>query len=123
MSDKTYNGWTNYETWCIGVWIDNDEPLYRDVKDLAQTTWDESGGLSAYAKFTGNEIFNREEKAAYNLSNALKAKFEEEKPELGATVWSDLLDCALDEVNWKELAEHFLENVDKEEEPQEVEEE
>jgi hypothetical protein len=113
MSDKTYNGWTNYETWCVGVWIDNDEPIYREVTALAQETWDESGGLSAYAKFTGNEIFDREQKATYTLSDALKKKFEDEKPEMGATVWADLLDCALDEVNWKELAEHFLENVDK----------
>jgi hypothetical protein len=123
MSDKTYNGWTNYETWCIGVWIDNDEPMYREVTALAQSVWDESSGLSAYAKFTGNEIFNREEKAVYTLSNALKEKFEEEKPEMGNTVWSDLLDAAVDEVNWRELAEHFLESVDKAEETVEAEDE
>jgi hypothetical protein len=23
--DARYNGWTNYETWAVKLWIDNDE--------------------------------------------------------------------------------------------------
>lgn len=25
MTDTTYNGWTNYETWLAKLWMDNDE--------------------------------------------------------------------------------------------------
>ena len=29
LSDTEYNGWTNYETWNVALWIQNDEGLYN----------------------------------------------------------------------------------------------
>ena len=29
IQDQTYNGWTNYETWNVALWIQNDEGLYN----------------------------------------------------------------------------------------------
>lgn len=29
MNNKSYNGWTNYETWNVALWIQNDEGLYN----------------------------------------------------------------------------------------------
>jgi len=28
IQDTTYNGWTNYETWNVALWLQNDEGLY-----------------------------------------------------------------------------------------------
>ena len=28
-TDKTYNGWANYETWNVALWLQNDYSLYK----------------------------------------------------------------------------------------------
>ena len=28
IEDTTYNGWTNYETWNVALWLGNDEGMY-----------------------------------------------------------------------------------------------
>ena len=55
MSEQGYNGWTNYETWNIALWLDNEEPLYRayqrmlpvssgDLKEWIYSMFEENGG-------------------------------------------------------------------------------
>jgi hypothetical protein len=117
-SDKTYNGWTNYETWNVKLWMDNDQASCNGYAAMAQEAYDEAGdGLSAYAKFAGREIFTRKERAALLLSGKLKTEYEEASEQIleqsgqTASVWADLLGAALSEVNWKEIADSLLEDV------------
>lgn len=28
-NENTYNGWTNWATWNMALWLDNDEPTYN----------------------------------------------------------------------------------------------
>jgi len=39
MADTEYNGWTNYETWNVALWIGNDEFLYNVARKCE--SWDE----------------------------------------------------------------------------------
>ena len=47
MSNNDYNGWANYETWNINLWIQNDEAAYnhmvdelRDILDRHENDWE-----------------------------------------------------------------------------------
>jgi hypothetical protein len=109
-----YNGWSNYETWNVALWMDNEAGSYDHWRSVAQELYDE-------AEATKN--FTREEVATLDLSNQLKTEHEEAQPDLGASVWADLLGAAMSEVNWYEIAEHYISDVDKEtEEAEETEE-
>lgn len=105
-----YNGWTNYETWNVKLWMDNDEANQEHFAAMAQGAWD---GAEA------DETFTREERATLSLSDALKDAFETESQDWleesnrSASVWADLLGASLSEVNWHEIAEHLMENVSK----------
>ena len=35
LTDETYNGWTNSETWNVVLWIMNDESLYYTARNAA----------------------------------------------------------------------------------------
>lgn len=116
MSDKSYNGWTNYETWAVKLWMDNEESSYRYYLELANEAFDEAEAPSVNAQLTGVEPFTREERAAINLSARLKDEYENaaadwlEESSKSASIWADLLNGALSQVNWQEIAEHMIED-------------
>lgn len=103
-SAKRYNGWTNYETWNVALWIGNDQGSEREWSRRAEECW----------RFAEAErSFTREERATLNLADCLKEQFTEDAPDLGASCWADLLGAALSEVDWYEIAAHMIEDVDK----------
>ena len=36
MSAQTYNGWANYETWNVTLWMQNDVGLYELARQVAR---------------------------------------------------------------------------------------
>ncbi len=38
LNDTSYNGWTNYETWNVALWLGNDEGLYEMARDYRNYT-------------------------------------------------------------------------------------
>ena len=101
---RTHNGWKNYETWATNLWLDNEEYSQRECERLAYDAYDEAEATS-YA--------TREEMAASDLADRLKESVEEMMPELGASLASDLLSAALSEVDWYEIAGHYIRDLDK----------
>ena len=46
--DTEYNGWTNYPTWAVNLWLCNDEGLDATLTEYARRNDPE--GLSAYVR-------------------------------------------------------------------------
>lgn len=111
---KTYNGWTNYETWNVALWIDNEEGSYGFWNEQAQECWDQTR--------EEDDKETRGDYAVSTLANRLEDHFRDASQELldnanaGSSVWADLLGAALSEVNWREIAVGRMESVDKGEE-------
>ena len=41
MNKKEYNGWTNYETWLVNLWMDNDPGSQQYWTEVAQDSIEE----------------------------------------------------------------------------------
>ena len=107
MSDNTYNGWTNYETWAVAIWLDSDQSNYRYWCDQAQRRREQAPTCQQVLEGT----WNPENAAKYNLADQLKEEINTGAPDVFQGAYSDLLSAALGEVNWDEIAAHYLENV------------
>lgn len=91
MTQSTCNGWTNHETWLIALWIENDATLYQQARSIAANRNDEDDD-------EGERLFH--------LAESLKTQIEESIPELEGA-YADLLDCAIAQVNWLEIARNL----------------
>jgi hypothetical protein len=99
MNDTSgYNGWTNYPTWAVNLWLSNDEGLYNATTELVADTDSER----RYANETHRLL----------VADKLKTWVcDELAPDLGASFAADLLGYALDQVDWDEIATAWIEEA------------
>ncbi len=100
--EKSYNGWTNYDTWSLKFWIDNDES-----KCFWATRADD-----CFSAADDSENFTKIENATFTLADELKNYHYENMEEMGIKV-AKILNAALRKINWHEIAESLLEDVEK----------
>ena len=90
---EKYNGWTNYETWAVSLWIDNEESSYR--------YW--LGEAARYQQDIEDKL-----DVVRVLAAQLTQEISDNAPTDAPNVYSDLLTAALSIVNWAEIAESWL---------------
>ena len=83
MSNNTYNGWTNWETWLFKLWLDNDEYTYSLIQRVA-----------------------KQSKTAHDLSDNLRNIAEKMMEETGleSGFYADICNNAIKMVDFLEIA-------------------
>ena len=108
---RGYQGWSNYETWAVKLWIDNEESTYRHWASAAQEAIDEHGTRDEWKARLGSGTAGRS--GPSELANRLKEEIGAEAPECEG-LFGDLMSAALGEVNWYEIAEALCEGLERE---------
>ena len=85
---KRYQGWANYETWAVHLWLSNEEDSYHAARAIADEHEDDWDRRHAFREWV-TEMVELDE----------------------ATLRSDLLGAALSEVDWQEVADAFKEEI------------
>lgn len=105
--EEQYNGWTNYETWAVSLWIDNEEST--------QTYWRQEAAReteqAVNCQMVEDGTWTIKEAARFSLAERLKEEITDTAPEMTASVYSDLLQRSLDRVNWKEIAHNLIDDI------------
>ena len=86
-----YQGWTNYQTWAVKLWLDNDQGSQELQVEMAKES-------------------KKADEAEWkiDLADMLKQLIEDGAPEFEASMYSDLLNNALEEINYYEIAEAII---------------
>ena len=93
-ADQTCNGWTNYETWVINLWMNNDQ------------------GSPEYWAERAEELIN-DENSVDTLAHEIQGNHEDASKERAVIgPFADLLGYSLGRVNWHEIAESLISEVD-----------
>lgn len=99
------NGWPNYETWNIALWLTNDQSDYEMTQEWIADLDDPY-----------------DSDAAYELSKVIKEYVEDNNPLLDdASMYSDMLSAAISTCDFYRIAERWIEDYIAEN-PQELEE-
>lgn len=109
-----YQGYANYETWAVSLWLNNDQGLYYRVLEMAERAR-EDGPVSPQAL---SGVWPPGRASVYLLADEIENMIDSP---LGneASMFSDLLTHALGRVDWQEIAQGVLESLPEEDDESE----
>ena len=77
-----YNGWCNYETWCVNLWMTSDQSYYEQLCEIVSS----------------HSVLNAQAEA---LEDWIRFEYDGEY----SSLWADLINNSLAEVDWYEIVE------------------
>jgi hypothetical protein len=90
---KEYNGWSNYPTWAVKLWLDNEEVWYNAMLTVV-----------SQAKTAENPVAFLSERLEHFCERVVGLQ----APASGMT--SDVFGWAIEQINWREIAKAYLED-------------
>ena len=75
---EPFNGWTNYDSWAVGVVLDNDEALYKEAYRIAAR-------------------YDDDERLATALETWVRGWWEDDRVDLNAVNWLEIAEMYHDE--------------------------
>lgn len=78
-----YNGWTNHETWVVNLWMTGDQGYYQQLCEIVSS---------------GDSLDDQAEA----LEDFIRSEYDGDS----SSIWADLINDSLDEVNWREIVEN-----------------
>ncbi len=97
MTDETYNGWTNRETWSLMLWINNDEGLSimaREAIAGESEAWRQADALRQWA----DDLFTRQ-----GYADTFGGPWPDALADIASEVGS------FDRIDWRECVEALTE--------------
>lgn len=106
--ESGYQGWKNYETWAVHLWLTGDQSSDRQCMALARYAI----ALAPDCGQVQEGTWRTEEAPRLLLADQLKEVVDSRSPlRDSSSLYSDLLGSAMYEVDWVEVAEAFLERA------------
>jgi len=88
-----YNGWTNYETWLCNLWFENYD--FTDILDIFEDYEERDDILRVITNYIKDDVEYRVEESRESASGFV----------------NDLINAALGEIDYYDIAEHYVDDV------------
>jgi len=96
-----YNGWPNYPTWNVYLWLTSEEPTYNHCREMASTFVRDL----AHGNYATTTLAHNIEEMVENTNPMTTG--DQYQP----SMYADILGWALDSVDWYRIAQAFLEEI------------
>ena len=95
MNIQNHNGWSNYETWLCSMWFNDFD--FTDMMDMFDQCEDNCDVLDIIENYIKEHV---EEFVEYSLAPASQHGF-----------MHDMLNAAISEIDFRDIAEHYVDDV------------
>ena len=112
MCDE-YNGWTNHPTWLVALWLSNEQRSYHHARELAIAC----RRVAPYHWLVQESVWTVEDAARIVLADEVRDWIEGDRPLADdASLYTDLMGWVLATVNWQEIADNILSELEEDDE-------